>query len=330
VTQPTAPYNYDGFGTFSPKVRSYSIVRKQLSQGSAGVLGLRVVGPNAAPTPATNVSMKLWLDEDFDETNNFEDEDPYGVVIAEFDSTKVVTESPGVYSIPLTAEHTAKRGNLAAVWSYTVNGVELSYTDQIQITEYMPEFENLREFEQDVVEQVAWMFADLFDSTNGGPNLVEQFQTHFNHNRIAQLMGMAMNWINITGVPMTRFGVGNGTTRLPAPYTGLLVIGTYLEVLKHFVRTYVEQPEFKNMAVTYTDRSQYMQRWQQVYQMEKADYDKALKLAKRKFLSLGSGSLLVAGGVYGSNSSYFRSGMYAAQTRAARFYPAAPVAAIMA
>lgn len=324
----TAPNNYDGFGTFSPKVRSYSVVRKQVSQGSAGALGLRVVGPNAVPTPATNVSMKLWLDEDFDETNNFEDEDPYGVVIAEFAPTDVITESEGVYSVALTAEHTARRGNLAAVWSYTVNGMNLTYTDQVQITEYMPEFENLRDFEQDIVEQVAWMFADLFDSTNGGPNLTEQFQTHFGHNRIAQLMGQAVYWFNITGVPMTKFGVGNGTTRVPAGYTGLLVIGTYMEVLKHFVRTYVEQPDFKNMTVTYTDRAQYMQRWQQVYQMEKADYDKALKLAKRKFLSLGSGSLLVAGGIYGSSSRYFRSGMYAAQTRAGRFYPAAPVAAI--
>ena len=59
---------------------------------------------------------------------------------------------------------------------------------------------------------------------------------------------------------------------------------------------------------------------------EKPDYDKAVKMSKRSLLSLGRGSLLVAGGIYGGGTrgSMYVPGLFAAMTRSMRFYPAAP------
>jgi len=317
----TAPSPYQGLGVFSPKVNSFSIARKQISQNGAGVLGLRIVGTDGTLVDATGVAVIIYLDPDFDETNAFPDENPLGTELADYTGTQVVREGQGVYSVQIGQDISKDRGNLTAVWSYTVEGHSFLYTDYLQVIEHMPHYDLLREDEKDIVEQVTWMFADLFDSTNGGPNLTENFQTHFGYERIAQLMKFAMIRINTQGVPLMNFGVGEGDTRLPDQFTGLMVMATYLEVMLHFVRSYVEQPDFKGMAVTYTDRRDYYQRWKQLYDDEKRNFDKQLIYAKRKFLSLGSGSLLVAGGIFGGAGRYFRSGTYSAQLRSQRFYP---------
>ncbi len=55
--------------------------------------------------------------------------------------------------------------------------------------------------------------------------------------------------------------------------------------------------------------------------MELEEFKQLLRQFKRKQMNLGGGSLIVEGGIYGG---LFVSGMYAAQTRALRMYPAAP------
>jgi hypothetical protein len=78
------------------------------------------------------------------------------------------------------------------------------------------------------------------------------------------------------------------------------------------------------MQVTYTDRRDYNERWYRVLEEETPSYEKAIKMAKRSLLNLGRGSLLVAGGIYGGGmkGGFFIPGLYAAQTRSLRFYPA--------
>ena len=104
----------------------------------------------------------------------------------------------------------------------------------------------------------------------------------------------------------------------------MVTIGLYLETVRHLIRSYVEQPSFQNQQINYTDRRDYMTRWQSILQEEGRDFGKQLALAKRTLMGLGGGSLLVSGGIYGSGRGVFK-GVYGMQTRSARFWPAAPV-----
>ena len=195
----------------------------------------------------------------------------------------------------------------------------------MQILEQMPNYEALSESTKLMVEQASWFFADLFDSTTGGPWLNENFQTHFTYDRMAFLLRMATMKFNVIGYPVTGYGVTTSDKSIPANYTDLILWGTKLEAMRHLITSYTEIPDFRNIATTYTDRRDYMQRWQAVLQEEKPDYEKAVKMSKRSLLSLGRGSLLVAGGIYGGGArGMYVPGLFTAMTRSMRFYPAAP------
>jgi hypothetical protein len=174
------------------------------------------------------------------------------------------------------------------------------------------------------------MIGDLYDSAEGGPHLIDEFQTKFDYERIAQLMTRALVRMNTTGFPVTDWTITPITSTAqvgypPSEVSGLLAIGTYLEVIRHLRDSYVEIPNRPNMNVTYTDRRDYSQRWAGILASEWPEYMRMVKMAKRKMLNLGRGSLLVAGGIYGGNTTgLFMYGTYVSQTRAFRFYPAAP------
>ena len=195
----------------------------------------------------------------------------------------------------------------------------------MQILEQMPNYDLLSDETKLAVEQASWFFADLFDSTTGGPWLQENFQTHFDYDRIAFLMRIATMKFNVLGYPVTSYGVAKDDTSVPSNFSDLLLWGTKLEAIRHLILSYTEIPDFRNMATTYTDRRDYAQRWQAVLQEEKPDYDKAVKMAKRSLLKLGRGSILVAGGIYGGGArGIYMPGLFTAMVRSMRFYPAAP------
>ena len=299
-----------------PKLRDASIVRKHLSQYGSGFIGLRIVDGQKFVDP-DEISLSLLHRQPQDP----ESEDTLMIV----DPTKIIREDEGTYTYVLGPEYTQERGEIDATWVYTIEGRELKYVDHLTVLEQMPFYETLSENEKNVVEQVSWMFGDMFDSTMGGPNLIENFQTHFTFERIAQLMQRGIQVINSSHQPYTTFGIGMSGSRFPEQWSGLLVTATYLEVIKHFIRSYVEQPEFRNMQVTYTDRRDYVNRWKAVLDEEKEDFKRAVKFFKRTQMGLGRGSLLVSGGIYGGGGNkVFRSGMYSSQVRAYRFMPAAP------
>jgi hypothetical protein len=250
------------------------------------------------------------------------------------------------------------------VWNYQVNGVPFTFTDHLQVLDSMPLYDTLSDQERGTVEQVTWMFADMYDSTEGGPHLIEEFQTHWGYERIAQLMRIAVmkaNYIGNYGNPPTSWSVGGGTdattvagqqvtntqtlpdgttttttyytsssssggsSGVPANFYGLVVWGTYIECLRHFRDSYTELPARPGMDVVYTDRRDYWNRWAQNLQTEEQAYNQALARAKRSLLSMSRGSLLVAGGIYGGSAlGIFQAGTYASQVRSWRFYPAAP------
>lgn len=315
----TQPYPYEGSGVFSPKDTASSIPRKQVSLGGGGTFALRVMG-GSGPVEVTDVRATAYLDEDFDTTNAYEDENAHGEPIREWGITDVKREDVGVYTIELTPDLTGRRGLLTLVWTYNYKDTEQTHTEYLVIREPMPTYDALTDGEKAIVEQVEWAFADLFDSTNGGPHLLETFQSHFGRERIAQLMHYAIGKINTFGAPVLRYELGTNGKKLPKHWSGILMTATYLETVKHLMRSYVEQPEFRGMNVTYTDRSSYLQRWKTIYDDDRREFEQTLRQAKREFLPLGGGSLVVAGGVFG-RGGFFRPGMYAMQARGARFYP---------
>lgn len=348
-----------GVSISSPKIRDEALVRRFVSQNGNGYIAIGIYnGSDAVDPDAGTLSVTVW----FNDPTAVQGSNPYGTAIVTVTADSITKDETGKYHYDLGPEYTQSRGLLTAIWTYSVNGVAFQFIDHLQVLSPMPLYDTLTDAEKVVVDQVSWMFGDMYDSTEGGPHLIEEFQSHWNFERIAQMQRIAvqkMNFIGNFGNPPTNWSIGTGasvtttpgqqvtTTQtlpdgssttvtyttnsssysdsgVPAQFSGLAIWGTYIECLRHFRDSYTEIPDRSGMDVTYVNRQQYWQRWSQNLQSEEADYKQALKAAKMSMLSLSKGSLLVAGGIYGSSSGIFFSGMYAAQTRAFRFYPAAP------
>jgi hypothetical protein len=282
-----------------------------------------VVDPVAVDpaVPLTLISLKVYF-------NNLDGTapDPKGVLAVDVDASVIDHDDVGRFHYDVGPALTAQKGTLTAEWDYTVDGVEFTFVDNMVILDQMPVYDAMAEEAKLIVERASWFFADLFDSTAGGPWLAENFQTHYNYERVSQLMAHAVVKMNTIGFPVTAYGITPDENMIPDNFTGLAIWGTKLEIIRHLIRSYTEQPNFPNMQTTYTDRRDYTQRWLAVLEEEKPEYERAVKMTKRGLLSLGSGSLLVAGGIYGGTAgrSFFVAGMYSAQVRAFRFYPASP------
>lgn len=328
ITEPSGSFIY------SPKIRDQSVVRKFISQNGRGYIALSIIDgtpgnvlateSKAVDADAGTIALTVYFD---DVTAQFPPAVP-GVPVATVDSTGITRTDVGMYYYDLGPAVTAYRGTLTAVWTYAVNGVQFTYTDYLQILGAMRFYDTLNQQEQSIVEQVSFMVGDIFDSTEGGPQLIEPFQTKYDYDRLAQLERLAVTRFNLMHTFNNRpstWGVGVGTQTLPAQAAGLMVIGTYLELVRHLIRSYIEIPAFQGTNVTYVDRRDYYQRWQSVLETEWPDYDKMVRAYKIGQLDMARGSLLVAGGIYGGSAlGVFQSGTYAAQVRSWRFYPAAP------
>lgn len=319
ITQPS------GESVYSPKIREQALVRKFVSQGGRGYVGIDIYDGSTSvdPDPDT-LSLDVWFNDVTTDTSS----DPRGIKVATIPASQIHREDTGKYDYQLGPPNTSHRGLLTVQWRYQVNGTSFTFSDHLQVLNPMPLYESLSDPQKSVVEQVSWMFGDMFDSTEGGPHLIEPFQTHFDYERIAQMMNQACIKLGLTGFPINTWGVGPGAISPPNELNGLLILGTYYEVVRHLVRSYTEIPAFQGMNVTYTDRRDYSMRWQQILSTEWPDYVRMVKMAKRKMLSLSRGSLLVAGGIYGGQArGIFRAGTYSAQVRGWRMYPAAPAIA---
>ena len=319
-----------GVGVYSPKIRDQALVRKFISQFGTGYVAIDIRGAGGSVDADDTVRLQLFY-KDPAEVHPSTD-DPRGMPV--LDTTDVNHPATGKYDFTLGPEHTNQRGTLTAEWSYQVNGTDCKFIDNLQVLNHMPLYDSLDEQRRGIVEQVSWMIGDFYDSAEGGPHLIDEFQTKFDYERIAQLMGRALVRMNTTGFPVTNWTIVPADGQLtptaqvgypPSDFSGLLALGTYLEVIRHLRDSYVEIPNRPNMNVTYTDRRDYSQRWAQILAAEWPEYQRMVKMAKRKLLNLSRGSLLVAGGIYGGNATgLFMYGTYVSQTRAFRFYPAAP------
>lgn len=353
-----------GAAVWSPKIRDSALVRKFLSQGGTGYVAISIQNGASQtsavdPDPGT-LSLAVWFN---DVVAGMPVANPYGVQVLTVTEDSLTRADKGKYSFNISPQYTGNRGLITCIWTYQVNGVPFSFTDHLQVLEPMPLYESLSSAERLVVEQVSWMFGDMFDATEGGPHLIEEFQTHWNYERIAQMLVLAVMRINMIGnygSAPTTFTVGttnigytvpgqsvtvthtlpdgsstsatyhtassiSGGSAVPSQLIPLMVLGTRIECLRHFRDSYTEIPNRPGMDVTYTDRRDYQQRWASNLQAEEQEYSMLVRKAKLGLKSISRGSLLVAGGIYGGSAlGIFQAGTYAAQVRSWRFYPAAP------
>lgn len=316
MTSPTGEYVYPA------KLRQRSIVRKQVSRYSSQTIGLNIKGiinnqESFIDPDIGSVSMTLYLED------NPDTETPPGNVLATAtDTAGLIHVSTGVYNYILQPNQTIDASLITVYWTYRVSGTQFQYYDFLEVVEPMPTYDGLSDSQKNIVEQTNWMIGDLFDSVNGGPHLIEEFQTKFGYERLAQLLVIACQRLNYEGQPLTNFVVGDQVgNQLPDKWSGVLQWGHYIEVIRHLARSYVEQPQIDGgPGVAYTNRRDYLSRWETILSEEMPDYKHSVRMFKRKQLNLGSGSMLVSGGIFGRASGFFRSS-YSATARASRFYP---------
>lgn len=319
MTYPTAP---TGVFVASPKAYYHSITRKQIARYSSHVLGIIIQGLQNGEVVSINPdpnSITLTLDGQSDPNTQYP---PGDLVINATETTGITRNADGTVTYFLQPAQITGFTFITATWSYTVQGSLFTYVDYYQVVDPMPVYESLNPTQQQAVEQTNWMIGDLYDSTEGGPHLMEEFQTKFGYERLAQLLLIANQRLNYISIPLTNFVIGNQIgQQLPDKWIGILQWAHYIEVLKHLVRSYTEQASIEGgPQVAFTNRRDYLQRWQSVLTSEEADFKHAARMFKRKQLNLGSGAYLVSGGIFGTASGWFRSS-YSATARAARFGP---------
>lgn len=217
-------------------------------------------------------------------------------------------EAQGLYTLALSSTETATSALYSLRWDYTVGGIPQVYEEDLEVGQSAPAYDSLPPSWQEIVEGVWVRFADLFDSPLGGPNLQVYMQTHFGRNRLAQLLSTALQRLNTASSPHASHALGGDSFPF-SEWGGLLIDALYIEVLKHLIRSYVEQPEVTTgTAFSRLDRRDYMSRWREVLDEIKGTFESDLKKYRMANLGLGHISVLVAGGAYGNWGSQINPG----------------------
>jgi hypothetical protein len=149
----------------------------------------------------------------------------------------------------------------------------------------------------EALSEAVWQkFEDCFDSNEGGPHLRDETLNYFNKDKVPQFIDAGVLLINSTP-PVTQLVIGDFATVLPDgasdPDLPILAEAVFLEMVRHLMRSYVEQPLPQGAQVVYEDRRDYLQRWQMIYQMEMEYFLRTLALWKRQFIQLGHSKILV-------------------------------------
>lgn len=281
--------------------------RQYVSRYASDVLGL-AVNVSGVPGDVDGNAVTVTLVNEADESVVF--------------TRQATREGVGLYETTLVGDESATVGRFRVEWDYVIDGVTETYTTYIEIGEVAPSYDRLTPGLKEVVDSVWIRFADLFDSPHGGPNLQTYYQSHFGRERIAQLMRIGAGRINTMSQPFQTFTVEGPTPNFPlAQWGSLLETMTYIEVIKHLMRSYVEQPAFVGGNVTRLDRRDYLDRWRTMLDMEEEMLKGQLDNFKIANMGLGKPKVLVSGGVYGRYGPTRFAGSVAARPRYwTRFY----------
>lgn len=207
----------------------------------------------------------------------------------------------GTYQTTLQGDDTAAAGLFTLTWTFQIDGVAQIEQSFIEVGENDASYRALDPDMQQIVERVWLRFADGYDSPNGGPVLQTFFQTHFNRNRLAQLLADALDRLNSYSQPHQSFTLADPGKFPVAKWGGMLTQALYIETLKHLIRSYVEIPQTDG-AGNYLrlERRDYMIRWQEILNQEEPEFVRRLGVYKMSFMGLGRARVLVSGGAYGN------------------------------
>jgi hypothetical protein len=234
----------------------------------------------------------------------------------------------GLYQVTPSSADTSRPSEAELIWSYSISSNPQQYAAFLTIGPANPAYDNLPPQMQDLVEQVWIRFSDLIDSPAGGPNIssTPYFQAHWSRGRIAQLMGIALSKINGLSQPWSNYSTGAPGSAGPIfpvqLWGGLLGQYTYIEAIRHLIRSYTEQPAIQGPgSITRLDRRDYAQRWQVILDSETAELKSLIDMFKIRHMGLGNPRVLVSGGTYGRYAPTRIAGSVAARPRMwARWY----------
>lgn len=224
----------------------------------------------------------------------------------------------GDYTITFASAETSVPGTYTLMWTYLLGGASEYYESGIEIGPASPAYDGLTPDFKDLVEQTVLRLADTIDSPGGGPNLTTYVQSKYGRGRIAELMKIALGRMNTVAQPYSLFTLdGQGGALFPvAQWGSLLGTLTWIETLKHLIRSYVEQPDFRGSGnVSRLDRRDYVQRWRDVLMDEEKAAKSQLDVFKISQMGLGRPAVLISGGVYGRYGPTRMAGSVAARPR---------------
>lgn len=213
-------------------------------------------------------------------------------------ATKVGT---GIYRVTLSSVETATPGTFYLRFTYNLGAVAQEYRTDVEVpSSSAPLYEAVDDGIRDVVDSVWLRFADLFDSAIGGPHLQMYAQSAFGRERVAELCRVAVGRLNTVAQPYQSYSLsGNGT--FPVTQWGpLLEQATLVEVIKHLMRSYVEQPSPESIPSARLDRRDYLSRWESILRVEEETLKSQLDTFKIANMGLSTPAISVAGGVYGN------------------------------
>lgn len=165
--------------------------------------------------------------------------------------------------------------------------------------EVVDPFEDLAPSPSWVVADAAWAkIEDCFDGEDEGPWLRDMTLNFFNRKKMEEFLAEALFDINAqnppTDVQLDAFAYSSDGSTYASKDLPLASQAVFVCVLRHLIRSYVEQPNPVGAQIAWHDRRDYLQRWQSVYQLEWQQYLRMLALWKRQFLGLGHSKVLVS------------------------------------
>lgn len=215
-----------------------------------------------------------------------------------FSRDTLPTATTGVYLLRLSSAETETPGLYYIRWSYVLDGISQVYRTDIEIPQSQSSaYEALDGSAKGIIEYTWMRVSDLFDSAIGGPHLREYAQSNFGRDRMAQLLHLALNRLNIVAQPHSSFTLDENGFPYEA-WGGLLELALWVETIKHLRRSYIEQPTPQGVTTARLDRKDYSSAWAALLRDEQDDLKAALGNFKMSLLGLGRASVLVGGGIY--------------------------------
>ena len=214
---------------------------------------------------------------------------------AQYDSVKieedgeVLENGTGV----LIFEQTDRLGHYIAVATFElVDGTTKSTRVDFEVFD---PFEIIDTPVRVIADGVWTKLEDCFDAEQEGPWVQDVTMNFFREEKMEKFINDALFDINYQNPP-TDLTIDSfvNTNNTPTNNYPLLVQGVFIQVLRHIMRSYVEQPMPTGVQVAWQDRRDYLQRWETMHTLEKNQYDRWVALYKRGFLELGHSKLLVA------------------------------------